>query len=68
VKRQHCWALRIKSGKFVNAPIVQNFWEADRTLLFRTKKMAEAWLSSNKFWNPKAYVVRVTITIKEFGE
>lgn len=68
MKRQHCWAIKRKVGGFVLSPINREYWEADRTMLFRTKKQAEAWLLSNAFWNPKAYVVRVTITIKEYGE
>lgn len=67
MKRMHCWALKIKRGGFVQTQ-PREYWEADRTLLFRAKKQAEGWLSSNLFWNPKAEVVRVTITIKEYME
>ena len=65
MKKNNCWAIKIKGGKFVNrAP--DQFWEADRTLLFRTRKQAQSWLSSNAFWNPKGEVVKVTVTVKEY--
>ena len=67
MKRHHCWAIKIKRGGFVNAQPT-HYWEADRTLLFRTKKQGESWLSSNQFWNPKAEVVKVTLIVKEYGE
>lgn len=67
MKRVHCWAIKIKRGGFVNMQPV-NYWEADRTLLFRTKKQAESWLASNLFWNPKGEVVKVTLTVKEYGQ
>lgn len=68
MKKQNAWALKNKTNGFVKSPLTKHFWEADRTLLFRTKKQAEAWLASNTFWNPKAEVVRVVITIREYGE
>jgi hypothetical protein len=59
-----CWAIKIKRGGFVQAQ-PREYWEADRTLLFRNKKQAEAWLSSNRFWNPKGEVVKVNVNIEE---
>lgn len=66
MKRIQCWGIKNKQGKFVLAPI-RDYWEADRTLLFRTRKQAQAWLLSNQFWNPKGEVVKLTITVKEYG-
>lgn len=67
MKRTICWGIKIRRGGYVNAQ-PREYWEADRTLLFRTKKQAEAWLSSNRFWNPKGEVVRIVIIVKEYGE
>ena len=66
MKKTYCWGIKIRRGGFVNYP-PREYWEADRTMLFRTKKQAEGWLASNQFWNPKAEVVRVLVTVKEFG-
>lgn len=68
MKRKQCWAIKIKTGKFVNQPIIQNYWEADRTLLFRSKKFAEQWLENNPFWSQKCSVVKTIVIVKEVGE
>ena len=68
MKKKICWALKIKYEKFVNQPVFANYWEGDRTLLFRTKKMAQEWLKNSEFWKGKAEPVKVTVTIKEYGE
>lgn len=68
MKKKSCWALKMKYGKFVNQPIINNYWEGDRTLLFRSKKLAQQWLDNSQFWKGKAEVAKVTITIKEYGE
>ena len=68
MKRKDCWALKMKYGKFVNKPITNNFWEGDKTMLFRSKRTAQEWLDSNQFWKTKAEVVKVIVTIKEYGE
>lgn len=65
MKRKICWAIKIKNGGFVNFP-PREYWEADRTMVFRTKKQAEGWLASNQFWNPKGTVVKAVITVKEY--
>ena len=67
MKRTICWGIKIKRGGFVNAQPV-NYWEPDRTLLFKSKKQAEGWLTGNQFWNPKAEVAKVVLTVKEYGE
>lgn len=68
MKKKFCWALKIKYGKFVNQPILHNYWEADRTMLFRTKKFAQEWLDRDPFWKGRAEVVKVMMTVKETGE
>jgi hypothetical protein len=45
-----------------------NYWEADRTMLFRTQKQAKAWLASSRFWESKGTVVKVTVIVKEYSE
>jgi hypothetical protein len=67
MKRLHGWAIKMKNGGFVQNQN-REFWEADRTIVFRTRKQAESWLAGNEFWNPKASVARVTLTVKEYGE
>jgi hypothetical protein len=67
VKRLHCWAIKIKRGGFVNVQPT-NYWEADRTMLFRTQKQAKAWLASSRFWESKGTVVKVTVIVKEYSE
>ena len=67
MKRTICWAIKIRRGGYVNSQ-PSHYWEADRTLLFKNKKQADAWLASNQFWNPKGEVVKVVLTLKEYGE
>ncbi len=67
MKRLHCWAIKIKRGGFVNVQPT-NYWEADRTMLFRTQKQAKAWLASSRFWESKGTVVKVTVIVKEYSE
>ncbi len=67
MKRIQCWAIKSKRGGFVNSQPI-NYWEADRTMLFRTRKQAQAWLASNHFWALKGDVVKVVMTIRENGE
>ena len=59
------WAIKTQRGNFVNRPPLIH-WEADRVLLFRTKKQAQEWLEKSIYWGPKAQVVRVTVTVKEY--
>lgn len=61
------WAIKTKRDYFVNKP-PQFYWEAERTMLFRTRKQAYAWLASNNFWGKRAEVVKVVFSIKEYGE
>ena len=65
MSKKQAWAVKTNRNCFVNKP-PQFYWEADRTLLFRTKKQAETWLAANNFWSSKAEVVKVTVTVKEY--
>lgn len=67
MSKKTAWAIKTKRDNFVNRP-PQQFWEADRTLLFRTRKHAETWLQNNNYWGPKAEVAKVTVTVKEYME
>jgi hypothetical protein len=49
----------------VNRP-PEFYWEADRTLLFRNRKQAEAWLANNPYWTGRGEVMKVTVIIKEY--
>ena len=64
MSKKTAWAIKTFRNNFVNRP-PQMYWEADRVMLFRTKKQAMDWLVASIYWSPKAKVVRVTITIKE---
>ena len=66
MSKKTAWAIKTKRNYFVNYAPTQ-FWEADRTMLFRTRRQAQAWLKENQFWALKADVVKVTITVKEYG-
>ena len=68
MKRIECWAIKVKGGKFINREWINNFWEADKVLTFRTRKDAKKWLEENPFWRGKGEVVKVTVTVKEIGE
>lgn len=68
MKKTRCWAIKNNMGKFVNRSLDEKFWEADRTLLFRTRKYAQAWLNSNPYWNGRATIVKAIVTVREFGE
>lgn len=65
MSKRTAWAIKTKRDYFVNKP-PQHYWEADRTLLFRTRKQAETWLAANNFWGGKAEVAKVTVTVKEY--
>ena len=67
MSKKVAWAIKTKRDNFVNRP-PQFVWEADRTLLFRTRKQAETWLINNSYWGPKAHVTKVTHTVKEYME
>lgn len=49
-------------------PFDTKYWEAERTMTFRTRKFAQAWLDNDPFWKSKGDVVKVTITVREAGE
>jgi hypothetical protein len=68
VKKTTCWAIKLKRGKFVCIPFDMKYWEAERTMTFRTRKFAQAWLDNDPFWKGKGDVVKVTITVREAGE
>lgn len=59
-----CWALQDKRGRFVQHDAVVHF-EAMRTVTFRSRKEAFAWLAQDRFWLGKAVPVRVKITVQE---
>lgn len=65
MSKKTAWAIKTKRDYFINKP-PQFYWEADRTLLFRTRKQAETWLAVNNFWEGRAAVVKVTVTVKEY--
>ena len=58
-----CWALQYQRG------LVQDKYDYSKpvhTLLFRTRRHAEAWLEENPYWvKLKARAVRVKVTINE---
>jgi hypothetical protein len=64
--RREAWAIKTKREYFVNYP-PREYWEADRTMLFRTRRQAQAWLKENQFWALKGEVVKVIVTVKEYG-
>lgn len=68
MKKTKCWAIKLKHGKFVNRPVIHNYWESERAILFRTRKYAEDWLKGNPFWEGRGEVVRVIVTIREEDE
>jgi len=35
-------------------PFDTKYWEAERTMTFRTRKFAQAWLDNDPFWKGKA--------------
>lgn len=60
-----CWAVRTRHG-FVqdNYDPFQPF----RTILFRSRKHAHAWLEDNQYWvRLKAEPVKVKVTVAEYG-
>lgn len=59
-----CWALQDKRGRFVQHDAVVHF-EAMRTVTFRSRKEAFAWLAQDRFWLGKAVPVKVKITVQE---
>lgn len=65
MSKKTAWAIKTKRDYFVNRP-PEFYWEADRTLLFKTRKQATNWLSANNYWGNKAVVVKVTVTVKEY--
>lgn len=68
MKKTTCWAIKLKRGKFVCQTFISNFWDAERTMTFRTKKVAKEWLKNNPFWNGKGEVIKVIVTVREVGE
>ena len=65
MSKKIAWAIRTNRNTFVNQP-PQQFWEADRTLLFRTRKQAQTWLSNSHYWGKKAEPVKVSVIVKEY--
>jgi len=65
MSKKTAWAIKTMRNTFVNRP-PQMFWEADRVLLFRTRKQAQTWLENSIYWSPKARVVKVQCIIKEY--
>lgn len=65
MSKKVAWAIKTSRNTFVNQP-PQQFWEADRTLLFRTRKQAQTWLSNSNYWGKKAEPVKVTVIVKEY--
>lgn len=65
MSKKIAWAIKSSRDNFVNRP-PEYFWEADRTMLFRTRKQAQLWLDGQQFWKGRASVVKVVITIKEY--
>ena len=59
-----CWALQDKRGRYVQHDAVVHF-EAMRTVTFRTRKEALAWVKEDRFWHGRAEPVKVKITIQE---
>lgn len=65
MSKKTAWAIKTTGNSFVNRP-PEFYWEADRTLLFRNKRQAEAWLANNPYWTGRGEVVKVTVIIKEY--
>ena len=59
-----CWALKYKRGRYVQHDAVVHF-EAMRTVTFRSRKEALAWLQEDRFWFGKATPIKVKITVQE---
>ena len=59
-----CWALQDKRGRYVQHDAVVHF-EAMRTVTFRSRREALAWLAEDRFWFGRAKPVKVKIEIKE---
>ena len=68
MKKTTCWAIKLKHGKFVQHPLDMKYWEAERTMTFRTRKFAQDWLEGNPFWKGRGEVMKVTITVRGEGE
>ena len=65
--KKHCWALKInKTNRFV-ARIPTAHWEVPTTILFRTRKHADAWLieQDNSYWQLRAKPMKVRVQIIE---
>lgn len=65
--KKFCWALQIKGTvKFV-ARLPMYHWEACTTVLFRTRKQAEEWLTAHDrgYWQKKAMPIKVKVQIEE---
>lgn len=67
MSKKVAWAIKTRRDTFVNQP-PQNFWEAERTMLFRTRKQAQTWLGNSHYWIKKGEAVKVTVTIREYME
>ena len=62
--RKDCWALESR-GRFVQD--ASDFSQPIRTLFFRTRLHALAWLEDNPYWvNQKAKPVKVRVTVESF--
>lgn len=63
LKKSYCYALQDKRNRYVQ-DVEADPQIAFRTLTFRTKRDAIAWLSINSYWKTKASVVKVKIKIE----
>lgn len=61
--KKECWALEYRHKFVQNAA---DFSQPVRTLFFRTRLHALAWLEDNRYWvNQKAKPVKVRVTVQE---
>ena len=62
--KKKAWGLKTKHGSLINRPPTHH-WEAERVLLFRTRKQAKSYLENDQYWEGRAVPVRVTYEVRE---